>query len=87
MCIIYGYDLSYKEALAKSGLSNLYERRSELCETFFNKIFINRKDKLENCCYSVYAAMEVQINYLSISLSQKKRYTSMYAKRTYKFVM
>ena len=45
-CIIYGYDLSYKEALAKSGLSNLYQRRSELCQTFFNTIFINSADKL-----------------------------------------
>ena len=48
MGIIYGYNLSYKEALAKSGLSNLYQRRSELCQTFFNKFFVNSEDKLHD---------------------------------------
>ena len=53
VCIIYGYNLSYKEALAKSGLSNLYQRRSELCQTFFNKIFINSEEKLHPSSFTI----------------------------------
>ena len=45
MRIIYGCDLSYKEALPKSRLSNLYQHGSELCHTFLIFFFINRDGK------------------------------------------
>jgi hypothetical protein len=51
MCIIYGYDVSYKDALTNSGLSNLHQRRSELCRNFFNKLLMNSEDKLHVLFY------------------------------------
>ena len=68
MCIIYEYDLSYKETLAKSGLSNLYQRRSKLCQTFFNKFFINSEDKL-------HALLPFNASKPSITLRKNRAFT------------
>ena len=44
--IIYGYDISYTEALKMSELPKLSDYRSHLCDDFLNKIAMNPKDKL-----------------------------------------
>ena len=68
MCIVYGYDFSYKEALAKSRLSNLYHCRSELCLTVFDKIFINSEDKL-------HAVLPFNANKPSVTLCKNRTFT------------
>ena len=75
MGIIYGYDLSYKEALAKSGLSNLYQRKSELCQTFFNKIFVNSEDKL-------HALLPSNVSKLLVTLRKNRTLRFRLAKQT-----
>jgi len=44
--IIYGYEVSYKDALNLSGLLSLHDTREEHCRNFFNKIITNKDDKL-----------------------------------------
>ena len=46
MNIIYGYDVSYSEALVMSKLHKLFDHRSYLCDDFFKKIILNPKDKI-----------------------------------------
>ena len=62
------HDLSYEEALAKSGLSNLYQRRSELCQTFFYKIFLNSEDKL-------HALLPFNVSKPSVTLRKNRTFT------------
>ena len=46
--IIYGYDISYEQALSLAGLDNLVDRRSQLCDTFFKNIISNPQGSLFN---------------------------------------
>jgi hypothetical protein len=68
MCVIYGYDVSYKDALTNSGLSNLYQRRSELCRNFFNKLLMNSVDKL-------HALLPFNVSQSSVTLHKNRTFT------------
>ena len=41
MHIIYGYDVSYTEALKSANINSLSQRRSELCQSFFQQTISN----------------------------------------------
>ena len=44
--IIYGYDVSYTEALKTANINILSQRRSELCQSFFQQTIFNPNSQL-----------------------------------------
>ena len=68
MCIIYEYDVLYKDALTNSGHSNLHQRRSELCRNFFNKLLMNSEDKL-------HALLPFNVSQSSVTLRKNRTLT------------